>query len=128
MITEFQSYMIALAIVAISFIVLIPQVAHPQQPTVLLSQTVVLTEGNYETQYNLALNKGDQLQIQLSGNGQLVDIKTALQNSPTLLLLDQEAQTYYNLQWSVPQNGEYVFSITAETGATATILVTKNSP
>jgi len=128
MITEFQSYMIALAIVAISFIVLIPQVAHPQQPTVLLSQTVVLTEGNYEAQYNLALNKGDQLQIQLSGNGQLVDIKTALQNSPTLLLLDQEAQTYYNLQWSVPQNGEYVFSITAETGATATILVTKTLP
>lgn len=128
MITEFQSYMIALVIVSVSFIVLIPQVAHPQQPTVLLSQTVVLTEDNYQVQYNLVLNKGDELQIQLSGNGQLVGIATALQNSPTHLLLDQAAQTYYNLQWSVPQNGEYVFSITAETGATATILVTKTSP
>jgi hypothetical protein len=117
--------MIALAIVAVSFTILMPQVAHPQQPTVLLSQSAVLTENNYETQYNLVLNKGDKLQIQLSGNGQLVDLTAALQNSPTQLLLDEEAQTYYNIQWSVPQDGNYVFSVIAETGATATILVTK---
>jgi hypothetical protein len=104
---------------------LAPRVAHPTQPTVLLNETVVLTENDYETQYNLALNKGDQLQIQVSGNGQLVDLAAAQQSSPTIKLLDQEAQTFYNFEWTVPKNGPYVFTVSADMGATVTIQITK---
>lgn len=123
--TQVQSLLIALAIIVLSLMFLAPRVAHPTQPTVLLNETVVLTQNDYETQYNLALNKGDQLQIQVSGNGQLVDLAAAQQSSPTVKLLDQETQTFYNFEWTVPQNGPYVFTVSADMGATATIVITR---
>lgn len=124
--TQVQSLLVALAIIVLSFMFLAPRIAHPTQPTVLLNQTVILNENNYATQYNLALNKGDQLQIQVSGNGQLVDLAAAQQSSPTVKLLAQEAQTFYNFEWTVPQNGPYVFTVSSDMGATtATILITK---
>jgi hypothetical protein len=124
--TQVQSLLIALAIIVLSFMFLAPRIAHPTQPTVLLNENAILTENDYETQYNLALNKGDQLQIQVSGNGQLVDLAAAQQNSPTIKLLDQQAQTFYNFEWTVPQNGPYVFTVSSDMGATtATILITK---
>jgi uncharacterized lipoprotein YajG len=98
---------------------LAPRVAHPTQPTVLLNETVILTQNDYETQYKIALNKSDQ------NNGQLVDLAAAQQNSPTVKLLDQETQTFYNFEWTVPQNGPYVFTVSADMGATATILITR---
>lgn len=123
--TQVQSLLVALAIIVLSFIFLAPRVVHPTQPTVLLNETAILTENDYETQYNLALNKGDQLQIQVSGNGQLVDLAAALQSAPTAKLLDEEAQTFYNFEWTVPQNGPYVFTFSANMGATVTIAITR---
>jgi hypothetical protein len=126
LLTQVQSLLIALAIIVLSFMFLAPRVVHPTQPTVLLNETVVLTENDYEKQYNLALNKGDQLQIQVSGNGQLVNLAAALQSSQTVTLLDQEAQTFYSFEWTVPKNGPYVFTVSSDMGATtATILITK---
>lgn len=125
MMTQLKSFVVAMAIIALSFTFLGPRIAHPPQPVVLLNESVVLTETNYEQQYSLALNKGDQLQIQVSGNRQLVNLKITQPSSPTKPLLDEETQTVYNIQWTVPQTGPYIFDLTTETGASATITVTK---
>jgi hypothetical protein len=98
---------------------------NPTQPVLLLNQTVVLTQDNYQTQYNLALNKGDQLNIQLSGNQNLVNFMITQASSPTNPLIDQEEQTMFTFTWTVPQTGPYVFTVSADNGATATIIVTK---
>jgi hypothetical protein len=123
--TQIQSFVVAMAIVAISFTFLVPRIAHPPQPTIFLNESVILTEDDYERQYNLALNRGDQLNIQLSGNGQLVNLVVTQQSSSSQPLLDEEAQTFYNFEWTVPQDGPYVFTVSADMGASATITVTK---
>jgi hypothetical protein len=125
MMTQLQSFVVAMAIIALSFTLLGPRIAHPPQPIVLLNQSVVLTDGDYERQYNLALNEGDQLQIRVSGGRQLVNLIVTQPDSRTQPVLDEEAQTVYYIQWTVPQTGPYVFSLTAETGASASITVTK---
>jgi len=98
---------------------------HPTQPVVLLNQTVDLTQDSYETQYNLALNKGDQLNIQLSGNGNLVNLVIAQASTPSNPLVDQEDQTIFTFTWTVPQTGAYAFTVSAVDGASATFIVTK---
>jgi len=123
--TQTKSLLVSLAIVVVSFIFLGPRIVYPTQPVVLLNQTVVLTEDNYETQYTLTLSKGDQLNIQLSGNGDLVSLTIAQSSSPTNLLVDQELQTTLILTWTSPQTGLYIFAVSAFDGATATIIVTK---
>jgi hypothetical protein len=125
MMTQLKSFVVAMAIIALSFTFLGPRIVHPPQPVVLLNQSVLLTDSNYEQQYSLALKEGDQLQIQLSGNGQLVNLIVTQSGSPTQPLLDEEIQTMYYIQWTVPQTGSYVFDLTAENGASATITVTK---
>lgn len=125
MMTQTQSLLISLAIIVLSFGFLAPQIVHPTQPVVLLNQTVVLTGDNYETQYNLALNKGDQLNIQLSGNGNLVNLIITQPSSPSNPLVDQEEQTIFSFTWTAPQTGPYVFTVSADDSATATIIVTK---
>jgi hypothetical protein len=91
----------------------------------LLNQIAILTQDNYETQYNLALNESDQLNIQLSGNGDLVSLRISQPSSPSQPLVDQEEQTIFSFTWTVPQTGPYVFTVIADAGATATITVTK---
>ncbi|MGD0979372.1 MAG: hypothetical protein ABR962_09565 [Candidatus Bathyarchaeia archaeon] len=125
MINQTQSLLISLAIIVVSFIFLAPRIVHPTQPVLLLNQTVVLTQDNYQTQFNLALNKGDQLNIQLSGNGDLVNFIITQPSSPSHPLVDEEEQTIFTFTWTVPQTGPYVFSVGADNGATATIIVTK---
>src|SRR5208337_5367811 len=93
MITRTQSIIISLAIIVLSLIFLVPRIILPAQPAVLVNQTVTLTEDYYQAQYTLALNKGDQLNIQLSGNGDIVNIGIAQANSPNSLLVDTEDQT-----------------------------------
>jgi hypothetical protein len=117
--------LIAIAIVAVSCTQLFPRISHPPQPTTLLNDSVILNEDNYQKQYNLTLDKGDQLNIQITGNGDLVSIEITPQNSPTQPVLDQEDQTLFIFQWTVPQSGPYVFTLSAETGAHANIIITK---
>jgi len=95
------------------------------QPVILLDQTVTLTQNINEAQYNLALNKGDQLNIQLSGNGDLVNLIITQPSSPSHPLVDEEEQTVFTFTWTVPQTGSYVFTVSADNGATANIIVTK---
>jgi hypothetical protein len=120
-----QSFGIALAIVAVSFALLGPRIAHPVQPTVLLNESLILTENDYQRQYNLSLSEGDQLQIQVTGNGDLVNLKVTPQSSPSHPVLDEEAQTFFSFEWTVPQDGLYVFNVSSETGARAAVTVTK---
>jgi hypothetical protein len=125
MMTQTQSFLISLAIIIVSFIFLAPQILHATQPVVLLNQTVVLTDDNYETQYNLALNQSDQLNIQLSGGGNLVDLMIAQAGSSNPLV-DQQENTILGFTWTVPQTGSYVFTINADNPpTTATITVTE---
>jgi type 1 fimbria pilin len=126
--TRVQSLLISLAIIVLSFTFLAPRIVYPTPPVVLLSQTVALTRDNYEMQYNLALNDSDQLNIQLSGNGELVNLRITQPSSPSQPLVDQEEQTIFSFTWTVPQTGLYVFTVSADAGdagATATIMVTK---
>ena len=128
MITRTQSFLISLAIIVLSLIFLVPRMVYPPQPVVLVNQTVTLTEDYYEAQYTLALNKGDNLNIQLSGNGDIVNIGIAQASSPSNLLVDDEDQTTVTFTWTVPQTGSYIFTVSAADlidGATATFIVTK---
>ena len=125
MITQTQSLLISLAIIVLSFIFLAPRIVNPTQPVLLLNKTVFLTQDNYHTQFDLALNKGDQLNIQLSGNGDLVNLIITQPSSPSHPLVDQEDQTIFSFTWTVPQTGPYVFTVSAVNSATATIIVTK---
>jgi len=125
LITQVQSFVVAIVIVALSLTLLGPRIAHPTKPTLILNETVFLTEDDYERQYNLTLNKGDQLKIQVSGNGQLVNLKVIEQSSPSHPLLDEEAQTFYSFEWTVLEGGSYIFTLSADTGAQAAITITK---
>jgi hypothetical protein len=110
----------------VSFILLVPQLTYPQKSTVFLNETAALTDDNPQTQYSLTLNQGDQLQIQVNGNGQLVDLTIAQQSSPSQMLVDQSALfPEYNIGWTVPETGVYIFTLAAESATTATITVTK---
>jgi len=125
LITQVQSFVVAIVIVALSLTLLGPRIAHPTKPTLILNETVSLTEDDYGRQYNLTLNKGDQLKIQVSGNGQLVNLQVTEQSSPSHPLLDEEAQTFYSFEWTVLEAGSYIFTLSADTGAQAAITVTK---
>jgi hypothetical protein len=125
LITQVQSFVVAIVIVALSLTLLGPRIAHPTKPTLILNETVFLTEDDYERQYNLTLNKGDQLKIQVTGNGQLVNLKVIEQSSPSHPLLDEEAQTFYSFEWTVLEDGSYIFTLSADTGAQAAITITK---
>jgi hypothetical protein len=119
------STVIAILIVVISFTQIVPRLSYPQGPIVLLNQTAMLTDDSPQTQYSLALNQGDQLQIEVSGNGQLVDL-TIAQSSPPQTLVEQTAIfPEYNIAWTVPQNGVYIFTLAAESVADAAITITK---
>jgi type II secretory pathway pseudopilin PulG len=127
MMTQTQSLLISLAIIVVSIAFLAPRIVRPTQPVTLLNQTVILNEANTDsTQYTLALNKGDQLNIQLSGNGDLVSLGIAQSSSSSTALVDQEDQTTFTLTWTVPQTGSYIFTVsTPDDGATANFIVTK---
>jgi hypothetical protein len=82
--------MVALVIVAVSVVFLAQQIAFPRQPVLVLNETFSLTEDNdYEAQCNLALSKGDQLNIQLTGNGNLVNL-IVTQSGFSQTVADQE--------------------------------------
>lgn len=125
MITQTQSFVVALVIVVVSFALLAPRIAHPTEPTVLLNESVTLTDVDYTWQYNLALNKGDQVDVTVSTQSQPVDFKITQDGSSTALY-DGEGQTYYDVGWTVSGNGNYVFSLIADVGnVDATVTITR---
>lgn len=123
--TETHSILIAVAIVVLSLTLLTPFVAHPTEPTVLLiSETVTLTEDDYERQYTLTLCKGDQLKVKVSTRKQPVDLIVTQGDSSSLL--DLEGQPFYDLEWTVPEDGPYTFTLIADVGnADTTITIAK---
>jgi len=126
MMTQTQSLLISLTIIVVSIAFLVPRIVRPVQPVVLLNQTIVLPDDVTNAQYTLALNKGDQLNIQLSGNGDLVNLIITQSSNPSNAVVDQEDQTTFTFTWTVPQTGSYVFNVnTPDDSATANLIVTK---
>jgi len=121
-----KSLLVSLAIVVVSFVFLAPKIVSPIQSVMLLNETIVLSQDNYQAQYTLSLNASDQLNIQLSGNGDLVSLTITQSGSPNNPLVDQEDQTIFSSSWTVPQTGSYVFTVsTPDDGATANLIVMK---
>jgi len=127
--TQTMSLLISLAIVVGSIAFLVPRIVFPTEPVTLLKQTIVLPDDTTNAQYTLALNQSDQLNIQLSGNGDLVNLMIAQSSNPSYAIVDQEDQTSFTSTWTVPQTGSYIFTVnTPDDGATANLIVTKTSP
>ena len=121
-----KSLLVSLAIIVVSFVFLAPKIVSPIQSVMLLNETIVLSQDNYQAQYTLSLNASDQLNIQLSGNGDLVSLTITQSGSPNNPLVDQEDQTIFSSSWTVPQTGSYVFTVsTPDDGATANLIVMK---
>jgi len=127
--TQTMSLLISLAIVVGSIAFLVPRIVFPTEPVTLLKQTIVLPDDTTNAQYTLALNQSDKLNIQLSGNGDLVNLMIAQSSNPSYAIVDQEDQTSFTSTWTVPQTGSYIFTVnTPDDGATANLIVTKTSP
>lgn len=125
--TGTHSILIAVAIVVLSFTLLTPMMAHPTETTVtLLNETVYLTEDEYEKQCTLTFSKGDQLGIKVFTTGQPVDLIITPAGSSSTSLLDEEGSGFYNIGWTVPEDGSYIFSLIAEAGSVdATMTITR---
>jgi hypothetical protein len=125
LITEKHSILVAVVIVVSSLILLAPRIAHPiEQTIVLLNETVSLTEDDYERQITLSLSEGDQVEISVSTRNQPVDLMIAKGDSASTALVDQVGRVSYDFEWTVPEDGPYVFTLIAETNnvdATITI-------
>jgi len=108
----------AVAIVTVtSIIVLVPQLMNPTLPSssVLLDETIVLTESWYEKEYHLQFAKGDKLSIRLYGYGQPFDF-TIL--DPNKTIIDEAEITYgvYERLLIVTMDGSYTFYVGADAG------------
>lgn len=124
--TQTQSFVVALVIVVVSFALLAPRIAHPTVPTVLLSESVSLTDVDYTWQNNLTLNKGDQVEVTVSTLSQPVDFKVVQDGSSPVTLYDDQGQTIYDFAWTVSAYGNYIFSLIANAGnVDATVTVTR---
>jgi len=124
--TQAQSFAVAVAIVVLSFTLLAPRIAHPSEPTVILSQSVTLTDVDYTWQANLTLNKGDQVDVKVSTSNQPVDLRITQECADHVVLYDEEGQTFYDYRWTVAEYGPYVFSLIADVGnVDATVTITK---
>jgi hypothetical protein len=129
MTTQTLSLLISLAIIVASIVFLVPRIVFPTGPVTLLNQAIVLPNEFTNAQYTLTLNKGEQLNIQLSGNGDLVNLIITQSSSPSNAIVDQEDQTTFTSTWTVPQTGTYIFTVnTPDDSATANLIVTKTSP
>jgi hypothetical protein len=114
--TQTQSFIIAIAIVVVSFALLAPRIAHPTAPTVLLSESVSLTDVDYTWQNNLTLNKGDQVEVTVSTRSQPVDFKIVQDGSNPATLYFDQGLTTYDFAWTVSSYGNYIFSLIADSG------------
>ena len=117
---------VSIAVVAwISLTMLVPRITNPVQSQILLHQTVKLTANNYNAQFPLRLDRGDRIDVKVSGDGQPVEF-TIVDKQSFLTLEDKRNDTFYDYQWIVPADGIYVFCVSAPSGdVEATIIVTK---
>lgn len=126
MMTQPQSFGVALVIIVLSFTLLAPRIARPSEPTFLLNESVRLTDDDYEWQYSLTLNKGDHLDVRVSTKSQLVHFKITQVGSKPVVLYDEEGQTFFDFGWTVSEYGPYAFSLTADAGnVAATVTITR---
>jgi len=124
--TQVQSFAVAVVIVVLSFTLLAPRIVRPSEPTVLLNESVTLTDVEYTWQANLTLNKGDQVGVKVSTSNEPVDFKITQESSNPVVLYDEEGQTFYDYRWTVSGYGSYVFFLIADVGnVDATVTITK---
>jgi hypothetical protein len=104
---------------------LVPRITNPVQSPILLHQTVELTASNYDAQFPLRLDRGEKIDVKVSGDGQPVEFVIVDRRS-FLTLVDERNDTYYDYHWIVPGDGIYAFCVSAPSGdVEATIIVTK---
>jgi hypothetical protein len=117
---------VSIAVIAlISVTVLVPRIINPVTSPILLHQTVELTGDNYDAEFPLRLDRGERIDVKVSGDGQPVDF-TIVDKQSFLTLVEKRNDTFYDYQWIVPIDGVYVFSVSASSGdVKATIIVAK---
>lgn len=126
MMTQTQSFGVALVIIVLSITLLAPRIARPSEHTFLLNESVRLTDAEYEWQYSLTFNKGVHLDVRVTTKNQLVNFKITQVGSRPVVLYDEAGQTFYDFGWTVSEYGPYAFSLVADTGnVDATVTITK---
>ena len=106
---------IIVAVSVVSYIMLSPLLTNPPQKPILLDEMTMLTDGNYERNYNLTLKKGDEIYIQVSGFGQPLDFRITAENRFETLLEETDI-TFFDGPWAVPRDGTYFFYVGAQVG------------
>lgn len=103
---------------------LVPRITNPPSPQTLLNKTVTLTDQNYDVGYPLTLSKGESVDVKASGNDQPIDFRITDNQSSTLI--EKLGNTFYDVSWTVPVDGTYIFYVSAAAGeVTATLIVLK---
>jgi len=126
LIAKFATIFVAIAIVAgVTATMLVPRIATPPSPPTLLDKTVILTDQNYDVGYPLTLSKGESIEVKASGNDQPIDFRITDNQSSTLI--EELGNTFYDVSWTVPVDGTYIFYMSAPVGeVTATLIVLKS--
>jgi hypothetical protein len=106
---------IIVAVAVISYVMLSPLLTNPPRKPILLDEMTMLTEDNYERNYNLTLKKGDEIYIQVSGFGQPLDFRITAENRFETLLEETDI-TSFGGPWAVPRDGTYFFYVGAQIG------------
>lgn len=106
---------IIVAVAVISYVMLSPLLTNPPRKPILLDEMTMLTEDNYERNYNLTLKKGDEIYIQVSGFGQPLDFRITAENRFEILLEETDI-TSFGGPWAVPRDGTYFFYVGAQVG------------
>ena len=106
---------IIVAVAVISYVMLSPLLTNPPRKPILLDEMTMLTEDNYERNYNLTLKKGDEIYIQVSGFGQPLDFRITAENRFETLFEETDI-TYFDGPWAVPRDATYFFYVGAQVG------------
>ncbi len=126
MIVKIAIVAFAFAVIAwVSVAVLVPLITSPIKASILLNETVTLTEEIYEKGYSLQLAKGDKIDVRVSAGGQPVDFRVMEERSSSVLVYDTD-KIYHSFQLTIPADGAYVFYVSTYVGnVKVTIAITK---
>ena len=126
MIAKFATIFVSIAIIAgVTATMLVPRITNPPSPPALLDKTIILTDQNYDVGYPLTLSKGESIDVKASGNDQPIDLTITDNQSSTLI--EELGNTFYDVSWTVPVDGTYIFYMSAPVGeVTATLIVLKS--
>jgi len=101
---------------------LVPHITNPPPPSTLLNRTVTLTDEDYEVGYPLTLRNGERIDVKASGNGQPIDFRITDNEFSTLI--EERGDTFYDVPWTVPADGTYIFYVSTNAGdVAATVIV-----